>query len=119
MSLPFKTEVSAEARLGYQNLLLDYLRGERPTVVVAEQFETLQQEELAAHADAMDQQAASGDPDTALADRLKLVLALAVQRDLRYAMVGRRFLFAQGQNSRLREDFEVYAGAMRAAGGQL
>jgi hypothetical protein len=42
---------------------------------------------------------------------MELVLALAVQRDARYAHANRRHLFALGANNKLREDFEAFAAA--------
>lgn len=116
MSLPYKTDVTAEARLGYQRMLLDYMRGERPVVLPTEQFATLSMAELDEHSDAMDQQAAAGDVATELIDRIRLGLALAAQRDARYVTANRRYLFAHGVNSRLREDLEAYVGTVRTTG---
>ncbi len=116
MSTPYKTDVTADARLGYQRKLLDYMRGESVPVLASEQFETLQMQELDDHADAMAEQALSGEIATEMFDRIRLILALAAQRDARYVTAGRRFLFAHGVNNSLRSDFEAYVGTVRTTG---
>lgn len=112
MSAPFKTELTSDVRAGYQEWTRAYLRGERPPVVFAEEFTTLAMPELDAQADAADEEAA--DLESAAhpyLNRMKLILALAVQRDARYAHANRKFLFGLGTTNKLREDFEAVAAA--------
>jgi len=118
MSIPFKADVSGEARIAYQTRFLAGLRGERGPVIFSEQkFSTLEMPELDANADAADAAAAGGSTaEHAYLSRIKLILALAVQRDARYAHANRRFLFALGANNKLRGDFEAFAAAAKTIG---
>jgi hypothetical protein len=119
MSTPFKTDITAEARLGYQELLLSYLRGESAAVLPSEQLESIEQTELDDHVDTMTEEAAEAGTRGSAVARFKLVLGLAVQRDAYYAAANRRWLFAQGMNSKLREDFSAHSAASIVAGGPL
>jgi hypothetical protein len=119
MSTPFKADLTGDGRLEYQRRYLSGIRGEREPVIFSEQeFSTLEMPELDEHVNTTESAAVSKDtagthPYLA---RLNFILALALQRDARYAHVNRRFLFALGADNKLREDFEAFAAATRTCG---
>ena len=117
MSVPFKTEVTGDGRLEYQTRYLATFSGERGPVVFSEQFEELTMTELDDHADTTEDTAVQDSDEHAYMSRIKFILALAVQRDARYAHANRSYLFGLGVNNKLREDFEVFAGTSKTIGG--
>jgi hypothetical protein len=116
MSRPYKTDATGDVRLAYQERLKTYLKGEQPAPIYSEQMTTLQMPELDENSDTADEAAVEAEAADAVLARMHLILALAAQRDARYCVANRRYLFALGVNTHLRSDFEVFANAARAVG---
>jgi hypothetical protein len=118
MKAPFKSEVSSAARISYRDRFLSGLRSERGPVVFSEQgFAKLTMLELDANTDATEKEASNeSSSEHAYMRRIKFILAMALQRDARYAHANRTFLFSLGANNKLREDFQAVAAAAQTVG---
>lgn len=118
MSIPFKADVSSAARISYRDRFLSGLRSERGPVVFSEQgFEKLTMDELDENADTAEDAVSNASDANAYLLRMKFILAMAMQRDARYAHANRTFMFALGANNKLREDFQAMASAAQTVGG--
>ncbi len=113
----YKTEITDTPREAYREMFRAYLRGERPTVLFSEQFEDAAFSALDARAEETDAAIGSAGTRHPYLTRMLAVLAQSVARDAKYLHANRRFLFAHAADTKLREDFLVFANAATTAGG--
>lgn len=118
MKAPFKSDVSSAARISYRDRFLLGLSSERGPVVFSEQgFETLTMLELDENVDTAEDAVSNSSATNAYLLRMKFILAMATQRDARYAHANRTFMFSLGAHNKLREDFQAMASAAQTVGG--
>lgn len=120
MSLPYKTDVTGDAREASIEQTRSYVRSERPVVIYSEQFKDLKFTELSDSVSAQDAKLAAGkETSHPYVERIRFILALAASRDAGYAHANRTFLMAHGAQNKIVEDFSAFATTAVAAGGPV